>query len=90
MFKQGEQMHIPTLSKLRSMASIDAARERIRVKRNQLRREALAQREYEAEHPLPSVVNLAATIQADRKDAELMLRYLRASIREAQRNQEES
>jgi hypothetical protein len=83
-------MTIPQFSKLRSMASIEAARERIRVKRNQLRREALAQREYEAEHPLPSVVNMAATIQADRRDGAIMLRYLRASIREAQRNQEES
>jgi hypothetical protein len=83
-------MHIPTLSKLQSTRSIEKARERIRLRRNKLRAKAKEERDYESEYRAPSIVNLAATIQADRRDAAIMLRYMRATIREQQRNQEES
>lgn len=80
-------MRIPTLSKLRSMSSIEAARERIRQARNKMHAARRERDAYEAGHPLPSVVNMAATIQADRRDGAIMLRYMRATIREQQREE---
>lgn len=84
-------MTIPQFSHLRSFASIEAARERIRQARNKMHAKRRQEAAFESEYPAPSVVNLAATIQADRRDAAIMLRYMRASMREAMRsNTEES
>lgn len=80
-------MTIPQFSRLRSMSSIEAARERIRQARNKMHAKERARLAFESEYPAPSVVNMAATIQADRRDAAIMLRYMRATIREQQREE---
>lgn len=74
-------MNIPTLSKTRTMRTIEERRHRIAQRRVMVQVKAAAAIVEEA-YRLPSVVNYMKTIQADRRDAQLMLQYVRGKARE--------